>query len=138
MTKTELEHLSDLRLRESRVLFDNDLFDGSYYLCGYSIECALKACIAKSFKENVFPNKKLVNDSYVHDLNQLLKLSNLQTAFQSACAIKPDLDINWAIVKDWSEQNRYKSEITKINAQEIINAVSNEESGILTWIKTHW
>ena len=138
MTKTELESLSDLRLKESKILFENESYQGAFYLCGYSIECALKACIAKSFKENEFPNKKLVNDSYVHDLNQLLKLSNLSIQFQLDVKSDPNLDIHWAVVKDWSEQFRYDPSIEKIRAEDLIKAVSDEQSGILPWIKRHW
>ena len=138
MTKDELEALADLRLREAKVLFENELFQGAFYLCGYSIECALKACIAKSFRENEFPNKKLVNDSYVHDLNQLLKLSNLSIKFKTDAESDAKLDIHLALVKDWSEQFRYKPTIEKIRAEELIKAVSDDQSGILQWIKKHW
>jgi len=138
MTKTELESLSDLRLKESQILFENGFYQGAFYLCGYSIECALKACIAKSFKENEFPNKKLVNDSYVHDLNQLLKLSNLSIQFQSDAKNDPKLDIHWAVVKDWSEKFRYDSSVERVSAEDLIRAVSDEQSGILPWIKKHW
>ncbi|ENV03508.1 HEPN domain-containing protein [Acinetobacter sp. NIPH 817] len=138
MTKDELEALSDLRLKESKTLFENELYQGAYYLCGYSIECALKACIAKSFKQNEFPNKRLVNDSYVHDLNQLLKLANLSIQFESDSRTDSQLEINWAIVKDWSEQFRYDPSIEKVSAEELINAVSDQQSGILPWIKKHW
>ena len=138
MTKDELEALADLRLKEAKVLFENGLFQGAFYLCGYSIECALKACIAKSFRENEFPNKKLVNDSYVHDLNQLLKLSNLSIKFKTDAENDAKLDIHWALVKDWSEQFRYKPTIEKIRAEELIKAVSDDQSGILQWIKKHW
>ncbi|WP_394661128.1 DNA-binding protein [uncultured Acinetobacter sp.] len=138
MTKNELEKLADLRLLEARILFDNNAYQGAYYLCGYSIECALKACIAKSFKANEFPNKKLVNDSYVHNLDQLLKLSNLHPIFQIDKTANPDLEINWGIVKDWSEAYRYDFQIDQILAQELIDAVSNNQSGILQWVKRHW
>lgn len=138
MTKTELEFLSELRLKESKILFENQAYQGSFYLCGYAIECALKACIAKSFRENEFPNKKLVNDSYVHDLNQLLKLSNLSMQFQLDVKSDPKLDIHWAVVKDWSEKFRYDSSVERVSAEDLIRAVSDEQSGILPWIKKHW
>ena len=35
MTKDELEALADLRLKEAKVLFENGLFQGDFYLCGY-------------------------------------------------------------------------------------------------------
>lgn len=77
MNKNDLEALSDTRLNEAKCLLDHGFFHGAYYLCGYAVECALKACIAKSFLQHEFPNKKVVNDSYTHDLSQLLKIANL-------------------------------------------------------------
>ena len=50
----------------------------------------------------------------------------------------PKLDIHWAVVKDWSEKFRYDPSIEKIHAEDLINAVSDEQSGILQWIKKHW
>lgn len=138
MTKTELEQLADLRLKEAKILFDNKAYQGAFYLCGYSIECAFKACIAKSFNANEFPNKKLVNDAYVHNLDTLSKLSNLSLYLKTDMQKDPDLEVNWSIVKDWSESFRYKFLIEKIAAQQLIEAVENGQSGILQWIKKHW
>ena len=46
-------------------------FSGAYYLAGYSVECALKACIAKQTARYDFPDKSKANDSFVHDLKKL-------------------------------------------------------------------
>ena len=45
--RKDLQELSKVRLREATALLNLGLFDGAYYLAGYSVECALKACIAK-------------------------------------------------------------------------------------------
>ncbi|MCV5491797.1 HEPN domain-containing protein, partial [Escherichia coli] len=55
MNKNDLEALSDTRLNEAKCLLDHGFFHGAYYLCGYAVECALKACIAKSFLQHEFP-----------------------------------------------------------------------------------
>lgn len=47
MNRKDLQELSKLRLKEAKLLIDNNSFDGAYYLCGYSVECALKAWIRK-------------------------------------------------------------------------------------------
>ena len=70
MNKNDLESLSAIRFNEAKCLLDNGFYHGAYYLCGYSVECALKACIAKTFQQHEFPNKKIVMDSYTHDLSQ--------------------------------------------------------------------
>jgi len=35
-------------------------FDGAYYLAGYAVECAIKACIAKGTRRYEFPDKRKV------------------------------------------------------------------------------
>ncbi len=47
MNRSDLQNLATIRLRDAEVLLDNGRYDGAYYLLGYVIECALKACIAK-------------------------------------------------------------------------------------------
>ena len=37
-------------------------WDAAYYMIGYCVECALKACIAKQIRRFDFPDKKLVLD----------------------------------------------------------------------------
>ncbi|MBI0577948.1 HEPN domain-containing protein [Neobacillus cucumis] len=51
-------------MKDAKVLLDHECYDGAYYLSGYVIECALKACIAKYTKEFDFPDKKLI-DKYI-------------------------------------------------------------------------
>jgi hypothetical protein len=69
---------------------------------GYAVECAIKACIAKQIKKHDFPDKKLINDSYVHDLEKLLSASGLKERFRKAMDANPALELNWSIAKDWS------------------------------------
>jgi hypothetical protein len=46
-------------------------------LAGYSVECGLKACVAKQIREHDFPDRQFVLDSYTHDLNRLIGLAGL-------------------------------------------------------------
>ncbi len=50
MNRTDLQKLSNIRIREAKVLFAAGEHSGAYYLAGYAIECALKACFAKGVK----------------------------------------------------------------------------------------
>jgi len=47
LNKTDLELLADLRLAEAAALLGMapPMPDAAYYLAGYAVECALKACI---------------------------------------------------------------------------------------------
>jgi HEPN domain-containing protein len=57
MDRKDLRALSRVRLSEARALFKAGLPDGAYYLAGYAVECALKACIAKETQRYEFPEK---------------------------------------------------------------------------------
>jgi len=50
--------LSRIRLQEAKALLSLDFDDGAYYLAGYAVECALKACIAKETRRHEFPDRK--------------------------------------------------------------------------------
>lgn len=71
MNRSDFKKLAVLRLKEAKVLLDNKCYEGAYYLAGYAVECALKACIAKNTKRFEFPPKpKFVQDLYQHDLTK--------------------------------------------------------------------
>jgi HEPN domain-containing protein len=76
MNRADFQQLAELRLREAQALLAAGLPDGAYYLAGYSVECALKACISKRTQLHDFPDKKLVNDSHTHNLKELLRLAS--------------------------------------------------------------
>jgi hypothetical protein len=82
MDRKDLRALSRVRLSEARALLKAGLPDGAYYLAGYAVECALKACIAKETQRYEFPEKKRVNASYTHNLEELVRVAELQDGLQ--------------------------------------------------------
>lgn len=52
MNRAELRNLAKLRLAEAQTLLAAARWSGAYYLSGYSVECALKACIAKNTRRS--------------------------------------------------------------------------------------
>lgn len=137
MNKFELEQLAEIRAKEAEVLLSAKCYQGAYYLVGYALECALKACIAKQVKEFDFPNKKLTNDSYTHDLGKLLVTAGLKQELEEQEKQDEDFSINWAVAKDWSEESRYKHAISENEAQNLYNAVTDQNSGVLLWLKKY-
>jgi HEPN domain-containing protein len=129
MNRGELQELAMIRLQDAKVLLDNECYDGAYYLSGYVIECALKACIAKKTREFDFPEKKLIDKIYSHDLSKLIGVVGI--------SIADEIKLNWAVVKDWSEQDRYQRH-SEEEARDIYDAVANTDEGVLEWIKQHW
>jgi hypothetical protein len=73
VNRKELQSLSRVRLAEAGALLKAGFPDGAYYLAGYSVECALKACIAKQTRLHDSPDKKIVDSSHTHNLRNLRK-----------------------------------------------------------------
>lgn len=136
MNRTELQALSRTRLREARSLFRAGLNDGAYYLAGYAVECALKACIAKDTKRHDFPDKKIVDASYTHNLTDLVRVAGLQPQLAASMEENRSLEVNWTVVKDWNEATRYERR-TRQQAVELLRAISGQH-GVLQWVRQHW
>jgi len=111
--------------------------DGAYYLAGYAVECALKACIAKATVRHDFPAKKKVDDSHTHSLEKLIKVAKLEEAWSERVRIDSRFRTSWEIVQSWSELSRYKKHDLE-TAKEFIAAVNDRAYGVMAWIKQHW
>jgi hypothetical protein len=48
MNRNEFQRIARARVADARVLLGAKRYSGAYYLCGYAIECALKACIGQT------------------------------------------------------------------------------------------
>ena len=137
MNRADLQKLSNTRIREAKLLFEAGEYSGAYYLAGYAVECALKACIAKGVKRYDFPDKSLAQDSYVHDLGKLLRLADPNSELVTATQANPMLNASWNLTKSWTEQSRYTIR-AKNEAEAIIAAITRRKDGVLPWIKRRW
>jgi HEPN domain-containing protein len=137
MNKTEFEALAEIRIKEARVLFEAGCWHGAYYLAGYALECTLKACIAKQVKAFYFPDKQLALDSYTHKLSDLIKTAKLNQKLLEKEKQDVTFELNWATARDWSEESRYDTSIEESQARDLINAITETNSGVLTWLMNY-
>lgn len=79
MTRAEFQQLADTRVLDAQALLNAQRWHAAYYLAGYGVECALKACIAKGFNQHDIPDWSFVKNIFVHDLNKLLGVARLDT-----------------------------------------------------------
>jgi HEPN domain-containing protein len=133
MKRRDLQALANARLRDAEILLQNRRFDGAYYLAGYAVECAIKACVAKKTQRYDFPDRNLALDVYVHDLTKLLKPAGLDQVWQRELNLDPELNVRWGVVKDWTEQSRYETQARQ-TAKDMVEAVGGAQ-GILECIK---
>ena len=135
MNRSDLQRLAELRLSDAEALFAARAFEGSYYLAGYAVECALKACIAKRTREFDFPDRREVERSYTHDLARLLDAAELKVMLYEEMGTNAVLKESWETVRVWSETSRYALNATEESAQNMLVAIRD---WILPWLKTHW
>ena len=131
-SKAEFERLAGVRLAEAECLMANGLYDGAFYVAGYAVEFAIKAilCIDIRAQEMPDPDIKLY---FVHDLAKLLKYAGLAREIQGHPA-----SASWnLLVTKWNEGSRYRG-WTASEARSLIDAVSDPNEGVLTWLRSKW
>jgi HEPN domain-containing protein len=138
MNRFDLQKMADERVADAAALLQAGRFQAAYYLCGYAIECAFKACIARQFREFDFPDRKVVNDSYVHDLTKLLNVSRLTKLHREEADQNDAFAKNWGVVQEWSEASRYNATITETTATGLFLATTDPTNGVLTWLKKYY
>lgn len=137
-TRLQLQALSDLRLAEAQLLLDNQFWAGAYYLAGYSVEMALKACYVKLLtSRDSLPQRNVKEVVYTHVLATLVKTAELESERELKCQSNPAFGTNWSLVRDWSEESRYEKK-SEQSARDLMQAITDQQEGVLPWVKSHW
>lgn len=138
MNRDDFQKVSKLRVYEAKQLLDQRCYAGSYYLLGYAVECAIKACISKQTKKYDFPSRTVAQDCYTHDLKKLFQTAGLWQKFLDDIKVNQPLSDNWAVVKDWTEACRYSISIPEKKARDFYSACTSKKNGVLSWLKKLW
>ena len=138
MNRGDFHRLAEIRLKEARALLEAGCHEGAYYLSGYAVECALKACIARQTKEHDFPDKRSVDKSYTHNLEQLLEVAELTKDLRAETKRNPDFARYWNSVKDWKESSRYDLSVSEVAGRDLYTAITHSTKGVLQWLKKSW
>jgi HEPN domain-containing protein len=138
MNRAELQQLTRERLRDAKALLAARRWSGAYYLAGYAVECALKSCvIAHLMRTDQFPERRLSEQCWTHNLGQILGLAGLQAEFDAAMATDPELKARWDTVRNWTESSRY-TRTSRAEATDLYAAITNIKHGVLSWIQARW
>jgi hypothetical protein len=142
VNRADWQQIAEDKLLAAGALLAAHQWPSAYYLAGYALECGLKSCILARLgvtPEVIFDqgNKKYSENCWSHDIGKLLELADLQNARDSDSKVNPILGKNWLIVKDWSEQTRYKMKMP-LEAQELYDAITDPHNGVMQWIRAHW
>lgn len=138
MNRTDLQLLADARVADAEALLQSKRWAAAYYLLGYAVECALKACAAHQFRQDEVPDKTVVNDFYTHRLDKLISISGVKAALEMRAGADPAFQVNWNTVRDWNEASRYDHATSEVTARDMLVAVADPTSGVLAWLRTQW
>jgi hypothetical protein len=138
MNRADLQLLSEARVSDAKILLAAGRWAAAYYLLGYAVECALKACAARQFRQDEVPDKTVVADFYTHRLDKLLGISGAKAALETRAAAEPGFQVNWNTVRDWNEASRYDHSTTEAKARDMLIAVADPTNGVLSWLKAQW
>jgi hypothetical protein len=128
--RRDFKALANIRAAEAAALVRGHKPLGAFYLGGYAVECALKACIAKKTKRYEFPPPHSETQGiYIHDLRLLLRKAGLETQLDNDVRNNTALGANWNIVTGWSESKRYAT--TGLNGRDLLAAIVGPD-GVLT------
>jgi HEPN domain-containing protein len=137
MNRLELRGLANVRIRDAETLLAAKRWSGAYYLGGYAVECALKACIAKLTKPDEFPDRTFAEKCWTHDIERLVILAGLKDERDRDAKANDSLAFNCTTVKDWNESSRY-ARPGRAAARELLSAITDPRHGVLPWIKKRW
>lgn len=135
----EILKIADLRLKEAKILFENECFDGCIYLAGYCVELLLKAKIAKLLDlDNLFVSfgRDKVKPFKIHKLTDLVLYAGLHK--QIAEEVDETFKRYWSLlITEWSKDLRYEKcgNCSRNKAKNFIEAIDNPTNGIKQWIE---
>ena len=130
--------LAEARLGDALILMESSRWPAAYYLLGYAVECGLKACAVRQFRQDEVPDKKIVDDFYTHRLDKLLGIAGVKAALESRASQDAAFQVNWNTVRDWNETSRYDHSISEAKACDMQMAVGDPTTGVLSWLRKQW
>lgn len=139
MNRAELQQLANDRIEDGRLLLQAGRWTAAYYLLGYAVETALKACILRFVDETgvIFTDKKFAEKCWTHRIEDLVKQANLEPQRGLDIAGRPALGGNWGVAEAWTEVSRY-GQTTEAEARSLYDALINDPDGVFRWIQQHW
>ena len=138
-TRLEFKELALRRLADAKASLEAERWAAAYYLCGYAVECALKASICRRrMKGGLFPDRGFANSVYTHHLDDLVKLADLTVERTNWTMAHPRFGDRWGVVAGWKEDSRYVVSISESQARAMYDALTAPKLGVLTWLKKHW
>ena len=152
MNRDELQRRADDWVAGAKALADPAVGQWSlaYYLVGYAVEFALKACILFRLPETGLlyvdtsepidlggKKRALKLETFrTHDYEVLIDLARLRDRLEMRKAVGDGFLQHWKDVSKWTSEARYEQK-DQPAAETLIVAVTATD-GVLPWLKTYW
>jgi len=140
--------MAEERLKDAKALLGGGRWAFAYYVAGYAVECALKACLLKRmvitgwlFDENPKKVKEYLDDCRTHDFKKLIRIAGMQDDLDQMLASGPAggraFQGNWQVVNLWTVTSRYE-EKPETEARMLFEAITDQPNGVMIWIRNYW
>jgi len=136
-SRSELRSQAQAKLDDAILLLQNGRYGNAYYIAGYAVEIALKACVAARISAETIPDKSLIRGILSHQLSGLVGLAGLAQALKDEQARDTKFASNWTVALEWEPDARYE-QTDAVSAQLLVSAIADDQNGVLRWIKTYW
>lgn len=105
ISTADLMIIARARLTDAEILLNSLRYDGAVYLCGYSIEIALKHKICQTLNWAGFPSTNREFEKFkslkIHDLDVLLSFTGIETLLKTSYLVE------WSAIGIWNPEARY-------------------------------
>jgi hypothetical protein len=108
ISSKDLKLLAEAKITDGLILFEAERFSNAYYLAGYAIELGLKACVADQIVAGSIPDKRLINDTYTHELDKLIGVAGLRLELENQKKSNQNFNQFWAMASQWNPESRYR------------------------------
>jgi HEPN domain-containing protein len=137
LKRIDLQTMAKEKLDDAILLLAHQRYSNAYYLGGYAAEMGLKACIAKTITAETIPDKKFIQDTFVHKLRDLIGVAGLTAELKNEEDGNAHFATNWALVSQWNPETRYGT-VDAQTAKTMIEAINDPQSGVFQWINRYW
>ena len=79
-----------------------------------------------------------VQQKVIDDLQKLIVFAGLGADLDTELRSSPAFATNWATVKDWSVEHRYRLSVSARWVRDLLQACTTSGSGVLPWIRKRW
>ena len=138
MNRAELHQRADDWITAAETLLAAGQWSLAYYLAGYAVEFALKACVLSRMIETgwVFREKVQIKEVVTHDFHELARIAGLEGELRRRATDGAFQD-NWDTATGWDVASRYQQK-SEAEARSLLTAIRDQDNGVLPWLTTFW